>query len=73
MVGEPIEIGKHGCDELLPAPISRRQRTSKEIEKIASLLRRLVPIRGRCSENTLIKQTLGWEPVVRLHDGSEQS
>ena len=30
-------------------------------------------VRGRCSENTLIKQTLGWAPSVRLRDGLEKT
>ena len=30
-------------------------------------------VRGRCSENTLIKQTLGWAPSVRLRDGMEKT
>ena len=30
-------------------------------------------VRGRCSENTLVKQTLGWAPSVRLRDGLEKT
>ena len=30
-------------------------------------------VRGRCSENTLIKATLGWAPSVRLRDGLEKT
>ena len=30
-------------------------------------------VRGRCSENTLIKQKMGWEPSVRLRDGMEKT
>jgi len=30
-------------------------------------------VRGRCSDNTLIKQRLGWAPSVRLRDGMEQT
>jgi nucleoside-diphosphate-sugar epimerase len=30
-------------------------------------------VRGRCSENTLIKQKLGWAPSVRLRDGMEKT
>jgi len=30
-------------------------------------------VRGRCSENTLIKQRLGWAPSVRLRDGMEKT
>ncbi len=30
-------------------------------------------VRGRCSDNTLIRQTLGWAPSVRLGDGMEQT
>jgi len=30
-------------------------------------------VRGRCSENTLIEQTLGWEPTVKLRDGMEKT
>ena len=42
--GEPPEVGKHGLDELLSARILRRQRSSKEIEKIAGLLGSFLPI-----------------------------
>ena len=30
-------------------------------------------VRGRCSDNTLIKQRLGWAPSVRLRDGMEHT
>jgi len=30
-------------------------------------------VRGRCSDNTEIKQTLGWAPSVRLRDGMEKT
>ena len=30
-------------------------------------------VRGRCSDNTLIKQKLGWAPSVRLRDGMEKT
>jgi GDP-D-mannose 3',5'-epimerase len=30
-------------------------------------------VRGRCSENTEIKKTLGWAPEIRLHDGMEKT
>jgi GDP-D-mannose 3', 5'-epimerase len=30
-------------------------------------------VRGRNSDNTLIKQELGWEPSIRLRDGLEQT
>jgi len=30
-------------------------------------------VRGRCSENTLIKEKLGWAPSVRLRDGMEKT
>ena len=30
-------------------------------------------VRGRCSDNTLIKQKLGWAPSVRLRDGLEKT
>jgi len=30
-------------------------------------------VRGRCSENTLVKEKLGWAPSVRLRDGMEQT
>jgi GDP-D-mannose 3',5'-epimerase len=30
-------------------------------------------VRGRNSDNTLIKQELGWEPSIRLHDGLERT
>jgi nucleoside-diphosphate-sugar epimerase len=30
-------------------------------------------VRGRCSDNTLIKQKLGWAPSIRLHDGLEKT
>ena len=30
-------------------------------------------VRGRCSDNTLIKQRLGWAPSVRLRDGMENT
>ena len=30
-------------------------------------------VRGRCSENSLIRQRLGWEPEIRLRDGLEKT
>jgi GDP-D-mannose 3',5'-epimerase len=30
-------------------------------------------VRGRCSENTLIKEKLGWAPSIRLRDGLEKT
>jgi GDP-D-mannose 3', 5'-epimerase len=30
-------------------------------------------VRGRCSENTLITQKLGWAPSIRLRDGMEKT
>jgi nucleoside-diphosphate-sugar epimerase len=30
-------------------------------------------VRGRCSENTLIKAQLGWAPAIRLRDGMERT
>jgi len=30
-------------------------------------------VRGRCSDNTLIRQRLGWAPSVRLRDGMERT
>jgi nucleoside-diphosphate-sugar epimerase len=30
-------------------------------------------VRGRCSDNTLIRQRLGWAPSTRLRDGMEQT
>src|SRR5258708_29713684 len=47
---EPLEIGKHGRDELLSARILRCQRGSKEMEKIASLLGGFAPICCRRGE-----------------------
>jgi GDP-D-mannose 3',5'-epimerase len=30
-------------------------------------------VRGRCSDNTLIKEKLGWAPTIRLRDGMEKT
>jgi GDP-D-mannose 3',5'-epimerase len=30
-------------------------------------------VRGRCSENSLIKARLGWAPSIRLRDGLERT
>jgi nucleoside-diphosphate-sugar epimerase len=30
-------------------------------------------VRGRCSDNTLIQETLGWAPSIRLRDGMEKT
>jgi len=30
-------------------------------------------VRGRCSENSFIKQQLGWAPAITLHDGMEKT
>ena len=30
-------------------------------------------VRGRCSDNTLVKQKLGWAPSIRLRDGMEKT
>src|SRR5262249_43127608 len=30
-------------------------------------------VRGRCSDNTLIKHTLGWAPSIRLREGMEKT
>jgi nucleoside-diphosphate-sugar epimerase len=30
-------------------------------------------VRGRCSDNTLIKEKLGWAPTIRLREGMERT
>jgi GDP-D-mannose 3', 5'-epimerase len=30
-------------------------------------------VRGRCSDNTMIQQRLGWAPSTRLRDGMERT
>lgn len=30
-------------------------------------------VRGRCSDNTMIRERLGWEPSIRLREGLEQT
>jgi GDP-D-mannose 3', 5'-epimerase len=30
-------------------------------------------VRGRNSDNTMIRETLGWEPSISLEDGIEQT
>ncbi len=30
-------------------------------------------VRGRCSENTMVKERLGWAPSIRLRDGMEKT
>jgi hypothetical protein len=42
---ETVEISEHGSEKGLPAWVLRGKGSSKEVEKIASLLRGLVPIR----------------------------
>jgi nucleoside-diphosphate-sugar epimerase len=30
-------------------------------------------VRGRCSENSLVKEKLGWAPSIRLREGMERT
>ncbi len=71
-VRDPINIGS---DELVTI-----NQLIDMVEDIAGvrLRRRYNPgaprgVRGRCSENSLIKETLGWAPSVKLHDGMEKT
>jgi nucleoside-diphosphate-sugar epimerase len=71
-ITEPLNIGS---DELVSI-----NRLVDIVEKIAGLkLRRSYKldapkgVRGRNSDNTLIKQLLGWAPSVRLEDGMEKT
>lgn len=71
-VTDPINIGS---DELVTI-----NRLIDIVEEIAGvrLKRRYnldAPkgVRGRCSDNTLITQTLGWAPSIRLRDGMEKT
>jgi nucleoside-diphosphate-sugar epimerase len=69
---EPINIGS---DELVSI-----NQLIDIVEEIAGtrLKRRYLldapkGVRGRCSDNTLIKQRLGWAPSTRLRDGMERT
>jgi GDP-D-mannose 3',5'-epimerase len=71
-VRDPINIGS---DELVTI-----NQLIDMVEDIAgvTLRRRYNPdaprgVRGRCSENSLIKETLGWAPSVKLRDGMEKT
>jgi GDP-D-mannose 3',5'-epimerase len=71
-VREPLNIGS---DELVTI-----NQLLDIVEEIAGKKRRRkykldAPkgVRGRCSDNTLIKQRLGWAPSVRLRDGMEKT
>ena len=44
---KPLEVGKHGGNQLLPARILRRECRRKEIEEVAGFFRRLMPVRRR--------------------------
>jgi nucleoside-diphosphate-sugar epimerase len=71
-VTEPINIGS---DELVT--INQLIDIVEEIAGV-TLKRRYnldAPkgVRGRCSDNTLITEKLGWAPSVRLHDGMEKT
>ncbi len=69
---EPLNIGS---DELVSI-----NRLVDIVEKIAGLkLKRRYKldapkgVRGRNSDNTLIKQLMGWAPSIRLEDGMEKT
>ena len=71
-VREPINIGS---DELVT--INQLVDIVEEIAgvKLARRYKLDAPkgVRGRCSDNTLIKQRLGWAPSIRLRDGMERT
>ena len=71
-VREPINIGS---DELVTI-----NQLLDIVEEIAGLkLKRRYNlgapkgVRGRCSENSMIKEKLGWAPSIALRDGMEQT
>jgi GDP-D-mannose 3',5'-epimerase len=71
-VSEPLNIGS---DELVTI-----NQLIDVVEEIASVtLKRRYKldapkgVRGRCSDNTLIKEKLGWAPSIRLRDGMEHT
>jgi GDP-D-mannose 3',5'-epimerase len=71
-VRDPINIGS---DELVT--INQLVDIVEEIAgvKLARRYQLDAPkgVRGRCSDNTLIRQRLGWAPSVRLRDGMERT
>jgi hypothetical protein len=46
-VRKPLEIGKHGRDQFLPARVLSSECRPKEIEQVAGLFRRFMPTRCR--------------------------
>ena len=71
-VREPINIGS---DELVTINqlIDTVERIAGTRVKRRYNLNAPKGVRGRCSENTLIKQKLGWAPSIRLIDGLEKT
>jgi len=71
-VREPINIGS---DELVTINqlIDIVERIAGTRVKRRYNLNAPKGVRGRCSENTLIKQKLGWAPSIRLVDGLEKT
>jgi GDP-D-mannose 3',5'-epimerase len=71
-VVEPINIGS---DELVT--INQLVDIVEEIAgvRLARRYKLDAPkgVRGRCSDNTLIRQRLGWAPSIRLRDGMERT
>jgi len=71
-VREPINIGS---DELVTINqlIDIVERIAGTRVKRRYNLNAPKGVRGRCSDNTLIKQKLGWAPSIRLIDGLEKT
>jgi nucleoside-diphosphate-sugar epimerase len=71
-ITEPINLGS---DEMVS--INQLVDIVEDIAKIkmARTYNLCAPkgVRGRSSDNTLIKQLLGWAPNIRLHDGMEKT
>ena len=72
-VVEPLNLGS---DELVtdqPARRHRRGHRRRSSSSAATSSTRRKGVRGRNSDNTLIKERLGWEPSIPLRDGLEQT
>ena len=71
-VVDPINIGS---DELVT--INQLIDVVEEIANVRFQRRYILDapkgVRGRCSDNTLITQKLGWAPSIKLRDGMEQT
>jgi nucleoside-diphosphate-sugar epimerase len=57
------------CDELIATPINLGSSELVSINTLLSKIEKIAGVTGRNSDNTFIKQVLGWEPDTKLDKG----